>query len=226
MSNLIYQGKTKDVFANADGTYTLRLKDDATGKNGVFDPGENAVGLQIDGFGRASLQLSKYYFEKLTAAGIAHHYIGSDLTAATMTVRPAAVFGQGVEFICRRRAAGSFLRRYGAYASFGTELDYFVEATLKDDERLDPPIAKEALCLLGIMREEEYERCAALTRRITKIIEGDLEKRGLALYDIKFEFGKCGADIVLIDEISGGCMRVYRDGDAVQPMDLYASMFA
>ena len=220
MKKLIYQGKTKDVYENLDGTYTLKMKDDATGKDGVFDPGENAVGLRIEGFGLASLRLSKYYFEKLTEAGIPHHYLGCDMEAATMNVKAATMFGKGVEFICRKKADGSFLRRYGAYAEFGQELDYFVEATLKDDERLDPSISKEALALLNIMDEKDYETCEMLTKKITNLIAEDLEEKGLELFDIKFEFGKDGNKVMLIDEVSEGCMRVYYNGEKLNPKEL------
>lgn len=67
-----------------------------------------------------------------------------------MTVKPATVFGKGLEVICRYRAVGSFLRRYGAYAQEGDKLDAFVEVTLKDDGREDPPITKDALAMLGL----------------------------------------------------------------------------
>ena len=43
-NKLVYTGKTKDVFALENGNYLLKFKDDCTGKDGVFDPGENAVG--------------------------------------------------------------------------------------------------------------------------------------------------------------------------------------
>ena len=220
MSKLIYTGKTKDVFDNEDGTYILKLKDDATGKDGVFDPGENTVGLQIQGLGRASLLLSKYYFEKLEAAGIPHHYVEADISAATMRVKPAALFGGGVEFICRCRADGSFLRRYGSYTSFGANLNYFVEATLKDDERGDPPITKEVLTLLQIMTPEDFDICSNLTQNIARLIAADLETKGLELFDMKVEFGKSDIGIMLIDEISAGCMRVYRNGTPVAPMEM------
>ncbi|HJK02408.1 MAG TPA: hypothetical protein O0W91_04060 [Methanocorpusculum sp.] len=36
----------------------------------------------------------------------------------------------------------------------------------------------------------------------------------------KFEFGKIGEQIVLIDEISGGNMRAYRHGKYILPLDL------
>ncbi|MCL2568859.1 MAG: phosphoribosylaminoimidazolesuccinocarboxamide synthase [Oscillospiraceae bacterium] len=218
---LLYSGKTKDVYENPDGTYTLKLKDDATGKNGVFDPGENTVGLSILGLGRESLRLTRYFFDKLTAAGIPHHFIKADIDEVTMTVRPATVFGKGLEFICRPVADGSFVRRYGAYIQPGTDLDYLVEVTLKDDERGDPPITKDALLALGLLTAEEYETCYTLTRAITKLVADDLAAKGLRLHDIKFEFGKNrDGEIMLIDEISGGCMRAYQNGTSVAPLDL------
>ena len=46
---LVYTGKTKNVYALENGNYLLKFKDDCTGKDGVFDPGENSVGLTIEG---------------------------------------------------------------------------------------------------------------------------------------------------------------------------------
>jgi len=217
---LIFQGKTKDVYENQNGTYTLKLKDDATGKDGVFDPGQNAVGLSIEGLGRESLKLSVYYFELLKTANIPSHYLGSNIPEATMDVLPVKIFGHGLEFVCRRKADGGFLRRYGTYAQFGKDLNYLVEVTLKDDHGEDPPIIKDSLIALDIMTAEEFETCKDLTQKITKILEKDLESKGLDLIDIKYEFGKHEGNIILMDEISAGCMRVYKNGKIVPPMEL------
>ncbi|HLQ70340.1 MAG TPA: phosphoribosylaminoimidazolesuccinocarboxamide synthase, partial [Bacillota bacterium] len=130
---LKYKGKTKDVYELEDGSYLLQFKDDVTGEDGVFDPGANTVGLTIDGVGRSGLRVTKHFFEVLKDKGIPTHYIDADLDQATMTVHPAEMFGEGLEVICRYRAVGSFLRRYGLYAEEGQPLDAFVEMTLKDD---------------------------------------------------------------------------------------------
>ena len=217
---LICKGKTKDLYDNGDGSYTLKFKDDATGKDGVFDPGENQVGLSIAGLGRESLKITKYFFERLSVQGVPMHYLGCDLDEATMRVRPVQHFGQGLEFVCRATAGGSFIRRYGAYAQPGQDLDYLVEVTLKDDERKDPPITKDALVTLGILTEAEFETCKALTKQIAKTIQADLAQKGLELSDMKVEFGRAGDEILLIDEISAGCLRVFRDGELVAPMEL------
>ncbi|NLO09269.1 MAG: phosphoribosylaminoimidazolesuccinocarboxamide synthase [Clostridiales bacterium] len=225
---LVYKGKTKDVYTQPDGNYLLKFKDDVTGADGVFDPGANTVGLTIDGAGKAGLKLTKLFFERLKSEGIPTHYVDCDIDAATMTVKPATMFGKGVEVICRYRAVGSFMRRYGMYAKEGQHLDAFVEVTLKDDERQDPPINEDALHMLGILTRDEYSVLKDLTVKISDIVKDELSKKGIELYDIKLEFGRIGEDkhIALIDEISGGNMRAYKDGKYIEPLMLEKLMIS
>lgn len=219
---LINKGKTKDVYVLEDGNYLLKFKDDVTGEDGVFDPGANTVGLTIEGIGRAGICLTKFFFELLNQKGIPTHYIYSNVEDAAMTVKPAKTFGNGLEVICRYRAVGSFLRRYGMYAEEGQPLDAFVEVTLKDDERRDPPITEDALHMLGILSKGEYKTIKELTIKISNIVKEELAKKGMELYDIKLEFGRVGenSEIALIDEISGGNMRAYKDGEYIEPLEL------
>lgn len=218
---LKYKGKTKDVYEREDGNYVLQFKDDVTGEDGVFDPGANTVGLSMEGAGKAGLRLTTFFFEKLQEKNIPTHYIDANMDKQTMTVKPASVFGEGLEVICRYRAVGSFLRRYGKYAEEGQPLDGFIEMTLKDDERGDPPISKEALVMLRILTEKEYDTLKQLTKQISDIVKEELLKKNIELYDIKLEFGRSfDGDIILIDEISGGNMRAYKNGEPVQPLEL------
>lgn len=225
---LVYKGKTKDVYNIGDGNYLLKFKDDVTGTDGVFDPGANTVGLTMEGAGKAGLKLTKFFFEKINAAGIPTHFVEADIENNTMTVKPAEVFGKGVEVILRYRAVGSFYRRYGKYCKEGDRLNAYVEVTLKDDERNDPLINAEALELLGIMTKDEYAGLCELARKIGKIVKDELARKGLDLYDIKFEFGRIGKDkrIALIDEISGGNMRAYKGKEYVEPLALEKIMLS
>lgn len=218
----LYAGKTKDVYEQADGNVLLKFKDDVTGSDGVFDPGANTVGLTLDGAGEAALRLTKYFFEILEEKGIPTHYIDANVKEKTMTVVPAKVFGEGLEVICRYRAVGSFLKRYGKYATEGQALDAFVEVTLKDDERNDPPIGAEALEMLGVLSKAEYEILSDLTKQICEVVKAELAKKEIELYDIKLEFGRNErtGEIFLIDEISGGNMRAYKAGAYVEPLEL------
>ena len=225
---LTYIGKTKDVFKLEDGHFLLKFKDDVTGENGMFDPGANTVGLTIDGAGLAGLKLTKYFYSKLNAAGIPTHFVAANLEDATMTVKPATVFGKGLEVICRFKAVGSFLRRYGAYAIEGQDLDAFVEVTIKDDERQDPPISEDALAMLNLLTHEEYAILKERTIEISKFVGAELAKKGLTLYDIKLEFGRDAetGEILLIDEISGGNMRAYKGNTYIEPLELERIMLA
>ena len=217
----IYEGKTKDVYQLDNGNVMLKFKDDCTGKDGVFDPGENTVGLTIEGIGKANLKSSVYYFEKLKAAGIKTHYVSADIENATMEVLPATVFGHGLEVICRLVATGSFIRRYGEYIANGTPLKGgYVECTFKNDEKGDPLVTSEGLAALGVMSPEMFESMKAQTLKITQIVADDLKTLGLDLWDIKFEFGYNNGEVILIDEIASGNMRVYKGDTIVDPVEL------
>ena len=218
--NKVYTGKTKDVYALDNGNYQLKFKDDCTGTDGVFDPGANTVGLQIEGIGRENLKVSVYFFEILKKAGVKTHYVSADIDNATMEVLPAKVFGKGLEVICRYRAVGSFIRRYGAYMESGTPLNAYVETTMKDDDLGDPLITPDGLEAIGVMTLDQYAQMKAMTQKISGIVKDTLAEKGLDLYDIKFEFGYYNGEVILIDEIASGNMRVYKDGEIVEPTDL------
>ncbi|MBQ0102434.1 MAG: phosphoribosylaminoimidazolesuccinocarboxamide synthase [Firmicutes bacterium] len=226
-NKLVYSGKTKDVFTLDNGNYLLKFKDDCTGKDGVFDPGENSVGLKIDGVGDVNLRMSVYFFDKVNAAGIKTHYVSADLKNTTMEVLPAKVFGKGLEVICRYKAVGSFYRRYSDYIEEGADLPAYVETTFKNDEKGDPLVTKDGLIDLGVMTSKQYDDVKAMTQKITKIVADDLKEKGLDLYDIKFEFGyDADGEVMLIDEIASGNMRVYKDGKYIDPMTLSKLFFA
>ena len=167
---LVYTGKTKNVYAMDNGNYLLKFKDDCTGKDGVFDPGENSVGLTIEGVGDVNLRMSIYFFEKINEAGIKTHYVNANLADTTMEVIPAKPFGKGLEVICRKKAVGSFLRRYRDYVEEGADLPYYVETTFKNDELGDPLVTKDGLVDLGVMTATQYDTVKEMTQQITKIV--------------------------------------------------------
>ena len=217
----VYEGKTKDVYSLENGNVLLKFKDDCTGKDGVFDPGENAVGLTIEGIGKANLETSVYYFNLLKEAGIKTHYVSANLENAEMEVLPAKVFGQGLEIICRLVATGSFIRRYGEYIADGTPLEGgYVECTFKNDAKGDPLVTSEGLAALGVMTQEMFNSMKEQTLKITKVVADDLKSIGLDLWDIKFEFGYNNGEVILIDEIASGNMRVFRGEEKIDPVEL------
>ena len=216
----VYQGKTKDVYRLDGKRLLLQFKDDVTGENGVFDPGANTVGLAIAGIGAKNLSMSVHFFKLLNGKGVLTHFLDADVSKGQMTVKAVSPFGKGVEVICRKRAVGSFIRRYGAYIEPGTPLKDYVEFTLKDDARNDPLITEDGLVALGIMDHQQIEALKDATRRITNFIADELADKGLELYDIKLEFGMADGQVLLMDEVSTGNMRVMDRGGPVEAMAL------
>ena len=77
------------------------------------------------------------------------------------------------------------------------------------------------------MSDKQYDDIKEMTQKITQIVADDLKEKGLILYDIKFEFGYApDGSVMLIDEIASGNMRVYKDGQYVDPMTLSKLFFA
>jgi len=104
------------------------------------------------------------------------------------------------------------VRRYAKHVAQGKPLPSLVEFTLKDDERGDPLITKEALIALDIVGVEVAAYMEKTARKITNLIKTDLAGKKLELIDIKYEFGEVDGQPMLIDEISGDSMRVVKDG--------------
>ena len=218
---LIKVGKTKDVFKLPDGNYLLKFKDTVTGHpTGESDPGGNTVIGSVEGVGSGALKMTVFYFELLKKRGIHTHYVSADLSKNEMIVRPAEAFRSGLEFVVRYKAAGSFVRRFGLYCKEGQELPRVFEVTLKDDAHDDPPATCEILEVLELLSPDQYETIRKETIKVCDIIRDDLGARGLELIDIKVEFGLVDGRIALIDEVSAGNMRVYKDGKKLDYLTL------
>lgn len=215
----LYKGKTKDVYEINDTEVLLKFKDDVTGVDGKFDPGANEVGLSIAGQGHKNLVMSKYFFELIAEKDILTHYVSADATS--MVVKKAKAFGEGLEVICRYKATGSFMRRYASIATEMQPLHGYVEFTLKDDLRQDPLITKEALVALNVLSIEDVNHIENLTKEISDLVYEKCLSKGLDLIDIKLEFGRdTTGKIMLIDELSSGNMRVYKENEMVDSMEL------
>ena len=206
----LYDGKTKTVLMDeADGGCYLFFKDDATGENGVFDPGSNTVGGSVLGKGRTGLAISQYFFELLEASGIPTHYLGADLDKCLMRVRGVTV--PKLEFVLRYFTAGSMCRRFTLQPGLPFDPPY-AEVTLKDDAQGDPLIS-ERLCLMkGLLREGEYRAALDLLVKVGGVLRAALQALGLTLIDFKIELGfDENRGVCVADEITPDIWRV-QDG--------------
>jgi phosphoribosylaminoimidazole-succinocarboxamide synthase len=203
----LYNGKTKNVCINeTTGEHYLLFKDDATGADGVFDPGSNTVGGSVAGKGKLGLAISVHYFELMERKGIPTQYLGADIEKGIMKVRAVTI--PPLEFVLRYFTAGSMCRRLSLESGLLFDPPY-TEVTLKNDEQGDPLIS-ERLCLMkGILKEGEYQKALDLLVEIGGVLRDELSKLGLTLIDFKIEFGFDEArNIYVADEISPDIWRV------------------
>jgi len=203
----IYDGKTKTVLLDEEnGDYYLFFKDDATGENGVFDPGANAVGGSVLGKGRTGLEISGYFLELMEQNGLPTHYLGADLDKCLMKVRKVTM--PQLEFVLRYFTAGSMCRRFSIDSGLAFDPPY-LEVTLKDDDEGDPLIS-ERLCLMkGILKEGEYDKLLDLLVKVGDVLREELKTLGLKLIDFKIEFGfDEDRNICIADEITPDIWRV------------------
>lgn len=215
---LIHRGKTKDIYEAGDGLAVLYFKDDVTGTEAGIDPGADSVIGQLEGKGIAALRMSRYFFDLLTRKGLPNHYISCDEAQRTMTVRKAQWLG--LEFICRYKAAGSFVRRYGKWVKEGKPLAGLVEITVKDDERGDPLINDEGIAALEILSADQVSKAKNIVRQAAGLVKEELSRLGLELIDLKFELGLVDGELMIIDDVSGDNMRVFKDGKPTDSLEL------
>jgi phosphoribosylaminoimidazole-succinocarboxamide synthase len=218
----LYTGKTKDVYLCDDGNVLLHFKDSVTGVGDKIDSGANEVIGEVAGKGRSSFRLTLLFFDLLHKAGIPTHFISAGPEENTMLAKRAKSLS--LEVICRNKAWGSFIRRYGAYAHQGQRLPALVEFTLKDDDRGDPLITEDALVALDIASPEDIDYMKETARKATDLITDYLAQRGLELIDIKYEFGIIDGKTMIIDEVSGDSMRVVRGGKVLLQNELYEAL--
>jgi len=203
----LYIGKTKNVQINeATGERCLFFKDDATGENGVFDPGFNTVGGSVLGKGRVGLEVSSYFFEIMEKSGIPTHYLGADLDACIMRVKSVTV--PKLEFVLRYFTAGSMCRRFTLESGIPFDPPY-IEVTLKDDEQGDPLISERLCIMKGLLKPGQYDAAIDLLARVGEVLRDELSKLSLTLIDFKVEVGFDENGIAMIaDEITPDIWRV------------------
>ncbi|HOX55638.1 MAG TPA: phosphoribosylaminoimidazolesuccinocarboxamide synthase [Candidatus Paceibacterota bacterium] len=229
--NLVYRGKSKDVFNITEGPhvgkYRFVFTDKATGyiENGrtVFDPGYDTVVGEIPGKGAIACRFATHFFKLLKQKGVATHYIET-VNENEMIVEPAIPLSMqaeapqfpgsapllNLEFTWRNNATGSFWRRYPFVAPC-KNLHKVVEVWTKGDS--DLLITLEALAATGALTRNEIAQSVELVKDIAEIVSQEFTSKNLHVIDGKFELGRLkfgDGRIVLIDEISPDVLRVCR----------------
>ncbi|MBQ9855729.1 MAG: phosphoribosylaminoimidazolesuccinocarboxamide synthase [Clostridia bacterium] len=203
----LYTGKTKNVLLDeTTGIVHLFFKDDATGENGVFDPGSNTVGGSVEGKGIVGLTVSKHFFELMEKNGIPTHYLGSEIEKGLMMVRKLTV--PKLEFVVRYYTAGSMCRRFTLPEGIPFDPPY-AEVTLKDDAQGDPLISERLCIMKGLLKEGQYDEALSVVYKVGEVLKKELASMNLTLIDFKIEVGYDeNGKIYVADEITPDIWRV------------------
>lgn len=203
----IYDGKTKTVLLNEEnGSVHLYFKDDATGENGVFDPGSNTVGGSVEGKGKIGLKVSKYFMELMEQNGIPTQYLSADIDNNMMEVRKLTV--PKLEFVLRYFTAGSMCRRFTLQEGIPFDPPY-AEVTLKDDEQGDPLISERLCIMKGLLEEGQYSEALDIVSKVGEVLKEELKRMDLTLIDFKIELGYDeNKKVYVADEITPDIWRV------------------
>lgn len=217
----LYDGKTKTVFKDeATDDVWLLFKDSATGENGMFDPGYNTVGGEVEGKGKVGLEVSKYFFELIEANDVPTHYLGADLESGMMKVRQLTV--PPLEFVLRYETAGSMCKRFDLPEQIAFDPVY-TEVTLKSDEQGDPLITDRLCQMKGLLQPGQYDEALAILEKVGAVLKEELAKMDLNLIDMKIEVGYDEAGkMYVVDEITPDIWRV-RDTEGNIPNQIDCS---
>lgn len=199
----MFVGKVRDVYNIADKVLVMVVSDRISAFDVVLPKGIPFKGQILN-------QIAAKFLDA-TADIVPNWKISTPDPMVTLGKRCVPL---KLEVIVRGYLAGSAWREYqaGARELCGVKLpegmkenDKFptpiITPTTKADEGHDENISKEEAIAKGIVSREDYELlekyALALFQRGSEIAA----KRGLILVDTKYEFGKDGDRIILIDEI-------------------------
>ncbi len=198
-----YKGKVRDVYTIADKTLVMVASD----RISAFDV---VLPRPIPYKGQVLNQIAAKFLE--ATKDILPNWVSA-------VPDPNVTVGQKcepykVEMVIRGYLTGSAWRAYknGSRVLCGVSLP----DGLKENQRFEKPIitpttkaevghdediSKEEIITQGIVSKEEYEQLEVYTQQLFQRGTEIAKERGLILVDTKYEFGKIGDTIYLMDEI-------------------------
>ena len=202
MSELLYEGKAKQVFATEDpNVVRVHYKDDATAQNGLKKG-------TIVGKGVINNRMSNAMFQMLEEKGIPTHYV-KELNDRDTLVKHVKIVP--LEVIVRNIAAGSLAERLGVPE--GTKMASTVlEFCYKNDDLGDPIVNEYHIRAVGLASDEDVQTISEMALKINELLQERLQQAHMILVDFKLEFGKLpDGTVILADEISPDTCRLWDD---------------
>jgi len=208
---MIIEGKTKQVFElpKMPGAALVQSKDKITA-------GDGARAHDLSGKAAISTATACKVFELLNAVGVKTHYIKRASETAFVAKKCDMV---PIEWVTRRVATGSFLKR-----NVGVKEGYRFsppkqETFFKDDANNDPQWSEEVLIanelkVGGItIGKDEVDFMSRTTVVVFEVLERAWASIDCALIDMKIEFGVADGEIMVGDVIDSDSWRLWPSGD-------------
>ena len=199
----VYHGKVRDVYDINDTTLVMVATDRISAFDVVLPKGIPFKGQVLN-------QIAAYFLDA-TAKDVPNWKLATPDPMVTVGRRAE---GFRVEMIIRGYLTGSAWREYasGVREICGVRLpegmrenerfpEPIITPTTKADAGHDQNISRKEIIEQGIVSEADYDVMERYTRRLFEIGTQMAAEKGLILVDTKYEFGKIGDQVILIDEI-------------------------
>ena len=208
MKTKLYEGKSKVIYQGpTEDSCLVVFKNTATAFNGEKK-------AELSGKAQLNAAISNFIFGYLQDKGFQTHLL-KVVDETSVLARKVEVIQ--VEVIVRNVAAGSFSKKFGV--AEGTALcNTVLEFCYKSDALGDPMMNESQITAIGLATQEELSVLARQTLAINECLCALFAKAGIRLVDFKLEFGRCGAEILLCDEISPDSCRLW-DMDTEKKLD-------
>ncbi|KAM9435376.1 bifunctional phosphoribosylaminoimidazole carboxylase/phosphoribosylaminoimidazole succinocarboxamide synthetase isoform 1-T1 [Clarias gariepinus] len=213
------EGKTKQIFELPDmpGQVLVQSKDQITAGNAVRKD-------QMEGKAAIANKTTSCVFKLLQEAGIKTAFVKQHSETAFIASRCEMI---PIEWVCRRVATGSFLKRNPGVKEGYRFAPLKMEMFFKDDANNDPQWSEEQLLaaafeLAGLkIGRCEVDIMSKSTVAIFEILEKAWATQNCTLVDMKIEFGVNATtkEVVLADVIDNDSWRLWPAGDRSQQKD-------